>query len=147
MTQVQQSVDIAQPLKEVFAFVGDPANDALWGSALVEVEQVTPGPLAVGTRFRYVVRFAGRQFETVREVTEYDPNHRLANKTISGPIKFEGARVFEAIEGGTRVTLTGGGRSTGFFGPAEPLVLRAAKRALHNDLISLKRLLEDQSQA
>jgi hypothetical protein len=33
----------------------------------VEVTQVSPGPLGVGARFRYLARFAGRQFELVRE--------------------------------------------------------------------------------
>jgi hypothetical protein len=38
------------------------------------VIQVSPGPLEVGARFRYLARFAGRQFELVREVTQYEPN-------------------------------------------------------------------------
>ena len=52
---------------------------------MLEVTQVSPDPLGVGTRFRYWARFAGRQFEFVREVTEYEPKRRRAVKTISGP--------------------------------------------------------------
>jgi hypothetical protein len=33
----------------------------------------------------YQARFAGRQFELVREVTEYEPNRCQAVKAISGP--------------------------------------------------------------
>lgn len=142
MAQLQQSVEIARPLAEVFAFVANPGNDAKWGSNLLEVTQLSPGPLGVGARFRYKARFAGRRFELVREVTEYEPNRRQAVKTISGPLRFGGVRTFEAIKGGTRVTLTGGGRAGGFFGLAEPLLLRAAQRSLRADLTSLKRLLE-----
>jgi polyketide cyclase/dehydrase/lipid transport protein len=61
MAQLQQSVDIARPMEEVFAFVANPANDARWGSTLVEVQPVSPGPLEVGSRFRYVARFVGRR--------------------------------------------------------------------------------------
>ena len=44
MAQMQQSMDIARPLEEVFAFVANSANDALWGSNLVEVKGLTrPG--------------------------------------------------------------------------------------------------------
>ena len=43
MTPLQQSVDIARPLEEVFAFVAHPGNDARWGSNLLEVTQVSPG--------------------------------------------------------------------------------------------------------
>ena len=72
------------------------------GSNLVEVTKVSPGPLGVGSRFRYKARFAGREFELVREVIEYEPNRRQAVKTISGPLRFGGVRTFEAIPGGTR---------------------------------------------
>jgi hypothetical protein len=53
MAQMQQSVDIARPLEEVFAFVANSANDALWGSNLVQVTKISPGPVGVGSRFRY----------------------------------------------------------------------------------------------
>jgi uncharacterized membrane protein len=147
MAQMQQSVDIARPLEEVFAFVANSANDALWGSNLVQVAKISPGPVRVGSRFRYKVRFAGREFELMREITEYELNRRHAVKTISGPLRFGGVRTFEAIPGGTRLTLTGGGRAGGFFGLAEPLLARAAQRSLRTDLATLKRLLEDQTQA
>ncbi len=97
MAQMHQSVDIARPLEEVFAFVANSANDALWGSNLVEVTKISPGPIGVSSRFRYTARFAGRQFELVREITEYEPNRRQAVKTISGPLRFGGVRTFEAI--------------------------------------------------
>jgi hypothetical protein len=48
MAQMRQSVDIARPLEEVFAFVANPANDARWGANLVEVIQLSPGPLGWG---------------------------------------------------------------------------------------------------
>jgi len=54
---------------------------------------------------------------------------------------------FEAIPGGTRITLTGDGRAGGFFGLAEPQLLRAAQRSLRTDLATRKRLLEGQTQA
>jgi hypothetical protein len=83
----------------------------------------------------------------VREITEYEPNRRHAVRTISGPLRLGGVRTFEAIPGGTRLTLAGGGRAGGFFGLAEPLLARAAQRSLWIDLATLKRLLEDQTQA
>jgi hypothetical protein len=55
------------PLEEVFAFVANPGNDARWGSNLVEVMQVSPGPLGVKATFCYKARFGGRPFELVRE--------------------------------------------------------------------------------
>jgi hypothetical protein len=146
MAQLQQSLEVTRPLEEVLAVVANPGNDARWGSNLLEVTQVLPGPLGVEARFCYKARFAGRQFELVREVTEDEPNRRQAVKTVSGPIRFGGTRTFQAIPGGTRITFSGGGRAGGFFGLAEPLLLRAAQPSLRSDLASLKRLLEGQSQ-
>jgi hypothetical protein len=85
MAQLQLSVDIARPLEEVFAFVANPGNDARWGSNLLEVTQVSPGRLGVGARFRYKARFAGRQFELVREVTEYEPTAGRRSRLSPGP--------------------------------------------------------------
>jgi hypothetical protein len=100
----------------------------------------------VEARFCYKARFAGRQFELVREVTEDEPNRRQAVKTVSGPIRFGDTRTFQAVPGGTRITFSGGNRAGGFFGLAEPLLLRAAQPSLRSDLASLKRLLEGQPQ-
>jgi hypothetical protein len=147
MAQMQQSVDIARPLEEVFAFVANPGNDARWGANLVEVIQLSPGPLGVGSRYRYTARFAGRPFQLVREVIAYEPNRRQSVKTVSGPLRWGGTRTFEAIPGGTRITFSGGGQAGGFFGLAEPLLLRAAQRSLRTDLATLKRLLEDPTRA
>jgi hypothetical protein len=145
MARLQQRVEVTRPLEAVFAFVANPANDARWGSFLVEVTQVSPGPLGVGARFRYLARFAGRQFELVREETEFEPNRRQAVRTISGPIRFGGTLTFEAIPDGTRITLCGGGRAGGFFGLPSRCCC-AAQRSLRSDFASLKRLLERQPQ-
>jgi hypothetical protein len=48
MAQLQRRVEIARPLEEVLAVVANPGNDARWGSNLVEVGQVTPGPFGWG---------------------------------------------------------------------------------------------------
>lgn len=147
MAQRQQSGDIARPLEEVFAFAANPANDARWGSDLVEVTQLSPGPLGVGTRFRYTARFAGRQFELVRR------GHRIPAQPPAGgqdrlrPPAVGGARTFEAIPGGTRITFSGGGRAAASSALTEPLLLHAAQRSLRADLATLKQLLEGQPQA
>ena len=94
MAQMHQSVDIARPLPQV---VANPVNDALWDSNLVEVTKISPGPPGVGSRFRSKVRFAGREFELVHEITEYEPNRRPAVKTISGPCGSAASRALQPI--------------------------------------------------
>jgi hypothetical protein len=48
MAHLQQSVEVARPLEEVFAFVANSVNDARWGSNLLGVIQASPGSLEVG---------------------------------------------------------------------------------------------------
>jgi hypothetical protein len=57
LAQMHQSLDSVRPLEEVIAFVSCSANDALWGSNLVEVTTVSPevwarGPTSSGGRIR-----------------------------------------------------------------------------------------------
>jgi polyketide cyclase/dehydrase/lipid transport protein len=130
---MQQSVDIARPLEEVFAFVANPANDARWGSQPAGGHPSLARPAGGGNQVPLPRRFAGRQFELVREVPVHEPNRRQVVKTTSGPLRFGGVRTFEAISGGTRITLTGGGRAGGFFDLPDPLLLRVAQRSLRTE--------------
>lgn len=100
----------------------------------------------MGCRYRYVARFLGRQFATVRELTEYEPNSRQSLTAESGPLRCGGSRLFAETAEGTRVTLVGAGASDGFFRLAEPVLLRAAGRQLRGDVARLKRLLEETSE-
>jgi hypothetical protein len=144
MAQLQQRVEIARPLEEVFALVANLGIGAWWSWDLVEVGQVTSGPLGAG--FRYLARLGGRRFELVGEVTRYERNRRRAVKPVSGPIRSGGVLALEAIPGGTRITFGGSGRAGCFLSLAEPPQLRAAQRPLRSDLANLKRLRKGQPQ-
>jgi Polyketide cyclase / dehydrase and lipid transport len=84
MAQMQQIVEIARPLEEVFAFAADPGNDARWAPTWWRSPISRPARWGVGSRYRYTTRFVGRPFRLVREVTAYEPNRRQLVKTISG---------------------------------------------------------------
>ncbi len=115
---------------------------AEWQGQVVEWEQLSEGPLGVGSQFRVVGRFLGRRIEVVTECTAYEPNARYAFKTISGPIKVRTAFTFDSIEGGTKVTESIDAEFGGFFGLADPLVARMLGRQFATNLGNLKDLLE-----
>jgi hypothetical protein len=58
---------IDRPVDEVWEFVHDIANDRLWQTTLIESEQLTDGPMGVGTRVREVRRFLGLKIELAWE--------------------------------------------------------------------------------
>ncbi len=55
---------------------------------------------------------------------------------------FQGAFLFEAVNGSTKVTMVGEAEPGGFFKLAEPIALRMTQRQLETSLSNLKDLLE-----
>ena len=52
MTRIERSIVIDRPVADVWDFVHDWTNDRLWQTTLRESEQLTDGPVGVGTRVR-----------------------------------------------------------------------------------------------
>jgi hypothetical protein len=142
MIEFEESVVIDQPLQQVFAFVSDPRNDTEWAEEITEVRQTSDGPLGVGASFIQVARFLGRRLEVPFEVTEYEPNEKVAITPTRGPIRLAARRSVEPVEAGTRVTIEASGQSGFFFNLLEPFVARVARRRLRIALARLKQVLE-----
>jgi len=145
MGKLEVSVVIKRPVEEVFSYVNDPANDTMWSSGLVESNQISEGPVGVGTIGREVDRILGKNVETIYEITEYEPNRRRSCKSISGPFPWQGKYTFKSVKGGTKVTMTAEFQIGGFFKLAEPIAIRMAKRQYKADFNNLKDLMEAQS--
>jgi carbon monoxide dehydrogenase subunit G len=141
--RVEETTTIKRPAEQVFAFVADPWNEPRWAPAVAETRQVSPGPVQVGTTFEETVRFLGRRFEIAFEVTEYEPNRRMAVRMTSGPSRTTGVRVVEPVADGTRLTIQAEGRSGLFFGLAEPFVGWSIQRLLRKALANVKQALEE----
>lgn len=141
MLEITDSVVIDRPIDEVFAFAGDPTNDSSWATVIVESRLTSDGPLEKGATLVQVLRFLGKRLEAQCEVTEYEEAHRVAFTMEMGANKGAHERTFEAVEGGTRVTLLTRGDSTGLFKIADPLLKRVATRQMAADLSILKELV------
>ena len=142
MVKIVISTMINRPVEEVFAFVSNPENFPKWISSSREVKITSVRPIGIGTTFRPVVTFLGRRIEGESEVTEYEPNRRYVEKTISGPIPVENSITFERVEGGTLVSFTSVAEPGGFFKLAEPLLVSLVKRQFQADFANLKDLME-----
>ncbi|MEX0750812.1 MAG: SRPBCC family protein [Dehalococcoidia bacterium] len=132
---------IDRPRAEVAAYVVDPANEPSWIGGIVESQQITPGPIARGSRVRRVAKFLGRRIEYAPEVTEFVLDERLSMRTDKPfPMIIEYA--FSEEVGGTRVRTRLRGGGSGFFRIAGPLLARAVRRNIEADLRRLRALLE-----
>jgi uncharacterized membrane protein len=142
MAKLEISTVINRPVEVVFAFLSNPENGPKWNSSSGEVTITSGGPVGVGTTYRSVRTFLGQRIESETEITEYEPNQRLASKAISGPFPMESLVTFEPVEGGTRVTGTLIGEPGGFFKLAEPVLVSRMKQQFEADLAKLKDMME-----
>jgi len=142
LVKFEESVVIERPLEQVFAFVSDPRNDTEWAEEIVEVRQTSEGALGVGASFVQVARFLGRRLEVPFEVTEYEPNQKVAITPTRGPVRLAARRSVEPVGAGSRVTIEAWGQSGFFFNLLEPVVALVARRRLRIALARLKHVLE-----
>ena len=141
MPHAQRTIVIARPPAEVYAFFADAENDKSWrpGVALIRSE----GPLAVGTR--YTQRIAGpggRQVAADVEITELDPDTRVAFRGVAGPVRPDGDYSFAPAEGGTAVTFT---LDAELAGVKKLLMAKPVQKAMDAEMANLdkaKALLE-----
>ena len=139
---VQAEVLIKRPRNDVASYAMDPNNDPVWISGIVEARALTKPPLSRGTRVERVAKFLGKRIEYVLEVVEYDPESLLVMKSIKGPFPMDVSYRFEEAADGTLARIQVQGEASGFYKIAGPVMSRAVKRSITNDLKSLKKLLE-----
>ena len=138
---------IERPAGEVFAYVTDPERLATWQTNTVSSTLEGPGPLGLGSRLREVHRGpGGKEFPSVVEVTEYEPDRVFALEVREGtPV--HARMTFAPTERGTCLRFRAHGRLTGAMRLAEPLVRRMLRRQFAEQCATLKRVLEAGSPA
>lgn len=142
MTKVKTSIWIARPAVDVFNYVADPENIALWAGPVLEAKKTSPGPVGVGTTSTRKTQLLGRTMESNYEITAYEPGQLYKDKTTSGPVNIESLVTFKENNGGTEVTIEGDIEAGGFFKLAEPVMARVIGRQVETDAQTLKDLLE-----
>lgn len=140
MVTVEQSVEIARPIVEVFAYVTDVERLPEWQSTVSEVR--AEGAIAPGTRVHDVREFLGRRAATTLEVTRVEPPHRFSLHVVEGPVRYELDHELSESGGGTRVRVSARASVPGVLGIAARPMIKAAERQLRTDLEHLKGVLE-----
>jgi hypothetical protein len=68
---------------ETFEYLATFSNAAQWDPGVLAGEQLDPGPVRLGTRFRLVVPFFGRRLPLTYVVTRYSPEGMIALEAVS----------------------------------------------------------------
>jgi uncharacterized protein YndB with AHSA1/START domain len=105
MVQIQESVDIRAPIDRVFEALTDPRRGPEWNPNLVNVRDIIPEPVQVGTTWKQTVMMAGRSIDLTCRVIRLEAP-RAGALEVTGA---HGGRITTdcaEMDGMTRVTQT-----------------------------------------
>jgi len=103
MPSAERTITINRPIDEVFTFVADGRNAKLWRSGVLDVDLVSGSGL--GAKYSQGVRGpGGRRIAADYEVSEYQPNQKIAFRATAGPVRPTGSFTFEGMGTGTILT-------------------------------------------
>lgn len=139
------AVEIDRPVAEVFQLLADGTRTPLWYEAIENAERLTPGPVAQGTRYRFLRKLPGGRAENVVEVSEFDAGRRVTLTSLEGPTPFTYRYTLAPYGAGTRLQLDGEISGAGLLGPAAlfaPMASRLFEQGMRENLRALKRIVE-----
>jgi uncharacterized membrane protein len=144
MPDIEESIVIARPREEVFAFMTASENVPLYNSNVVDYELVSGEERVVGAVAKGASKVAGRRLEWTTTLREVDEGKRTLIASTESKIPFTIEMRFEDDPGGTKVTFAQHTDSLGgFFGKlADPVVVKMYARDVHANLEKAKLLLE-----
>ncbi len=145
MPSHRESIVIGRSLDDVFEYMNDVSKESEWQPQLREAEQIPPGPVEVGTRRRYVSEFMGKRVENVYVITAYEAKSRVVCETTKDAVMDATSDIrWEAVEGGTKVTMALEGKPSGALRFLPTSILEATfEKEVRGALSRLKVILEE----
>jgi hypothetical protein len=143
MISFSNTVQIARSPDVVFAYLADLQHIPEWNWAIASTRKVTPGPVAVGTRYQQT-RVVPRPAVEMLELTALEPTVRI--EVVGDLAGFRAHLVYELAPGGTGTSLTNivELHRDGLLTPVTALIGRPLKAAVAKNLEALRQLLQQQ---
>lgn len=137
MLNYRSSVVVDRSPEIVFDYLADPAKQALWSD--VPMRKLTEGNVATGSRMEVTFGKGPLSARLGLEFSDVQPGRRMAWRTFSGPIDWEGEyRLAAAGDAGTELTHQGRMRFKGLWRIFEPLVVAEMRGNEEKELERLK---------
>jgi hypothetical protein len=135
---VSQVVD--RPVAEVFHFFAEEhvRNHPRW-DPFMRLEQISDGPIGVGTIIKRINSRSGTPVEGTLEVVEFEPDRAIGMLTHDGPVEIRGRTTFEAV-GDANTTLTISVEILGMDESIGGMMTGAIQKSLQN----IKQLIESE---
>jgi carbon monoxide dehydrogenase subunit G len=140
--RIEESIEINRPPEEVYEFVANVNNLPKCSGAVQEVRNAPDGLVSEGDTYTSVAKVMGRSVETSHRVIEARHPEVLDIDGKTGSTKIRVTITIEPTDTGSRVTQRGEGEPGGALRYLGGMIERTMKRQLHDDLSSLKKILE-----
>jgi carbon monoxide dehydrogenase subunit G len=152
MAGLSLSKQIDAPIESVFDVATDLAHAAEHIRGIKKIELLTPGPVALGTRWRETRKMMGHESTETLEITAFNrPRHYTVGCNSCG-CYFESTFSFVPEGNTTKVTIDLRAEARTFFAklmsPLGKLMLgKTMRKCLEDDLDDLKRVAESRARA
>ena len=137
--KIEASIEIDKPIAEVWRWYAEDyvRNHPRWNPDL-ELEQISDGPIGVGTKIRRRITMGETPIEGEMEVTEFDPPRAMGVSISDEDTESRGLGTLEE-RGPERTLLT---ISADVPGPDDPESAQFVKTMMGRSLANMKRLIE-----
>ena len=142
MINFEISILIDRPVSDVFSFLSNPLNLPKWQSMIARIEQVTPGVVNVGSKYKVSAEMMGRKIDGQMEITTFEPPARFGFTNQAGPMQVTVTVTLKPVGTGAKISLNAQGNPGGLFKIAEGVLAGQVKSQMEANLARLKTLLE-----
>ncbi len=138
--RVDASTTVPRPVSVVWDFyaVNHVANHPRWDPT-IELEATADGPMGLGTVIKRRVTRFGKVTDGTMEVVEFEPEAAMSVRTQDGPMTIDGFAHFEAVEGGTLLTI--GAEIPGI----DESMADGIRKMMENSVSTMKTLIESET--
>lgn len=141
MAHYQATIRSRHPAPETFGYMATFSNAAQWDPGVLAGEQLDPGPVGAGTRFRLVVPFLGRRMILIYKVTMHVPDREVVLDAASRLLRAIDHIVVAPDGDGATVSYAAEVRLKGPFRILDPLLRRGFSAVCDRATASLTRTL------
>jgi hypothetical protein len=144
MLTYESQVHVERPPSTVFPYSIEPQKQVLWSG--LPMKQLTDGPLTTGSRMEVTFGMGPIKATVGLELTAVEPGRRMAFRSFSGPIRWDGEyRLESSGASSTEVSQKGRLVFTGLWRLVEPLVGAEISRGEVRELERLKAVVEERA--
>jgi hypothetical protein len=142
MARIEESVEIHCPIEKAFAFTTDAGSWSKWLTIIPEAEQISKGPVGVGTTFKGTNLLMGRTMKWTAQVTEYETNRKFGKNITSGSVFIEQHNTYNPTKDGVKFTIVYDMKVNGFLKLLSPMIVGSMRKELKKSFGNLKQILE-----